>query len=199
MENFISKLLDFNKIPTKLLFLLSMVSGCLLFLPSGILESLKLTKFETEYGKYFGIAFLISSGILIMNFLIWAIKKILVYFFSLKYNKNLKKELYNLDEGEQAVLREFLINNKSAVKLPIDDPIVKNLLNKRIIVRISTIGEYAIGGMLFPIKMNDKIKNEMSEEVIGISKFRNDEEKRNFIFNSRPDWALEMEKFKSLF
>jgi hypothetical protein len=199
MDNFITKLLDFNKIPTKLFVLLSIVSGSLLFLPSKILENLKLSKFETDYGKYFGIAFLISTGILIMNFLIWAIKKILLFFLRLKYDKKLQTELTDLDGGEQAVLREFYLNNQSSIKLPYDDPIVKNLLGKRILIRLSDMGEYTIGGMLIAMKINDKIKNKINENTLGIPAMRNNDEKRNFIYNSRPSWAIEMERFKSLF
>ncbi|AEW87291.1 hypothetical protein FCOL_12460 [Flavobacterium columnare ATCC 49512] len=199
MDNFFTKLLDFNKIPTKLFVLISLVSGSLLFLPNSILENLKLSKFETDYGKYFGIAFLFSTGILIMNFIIWLTKKVLLFFLKIKYDKKLESELNDLDRSEKAVLREFYINNQSSIKLPLDDATVKNLLNKRILIRISEMGEFTIGGMLFPMKINDKIKNKINKDVLGIPNLKNDNELRNFIVNSRPDWAKEIDGFKRLF
>jgi hypothetical protein len=53
--------------------------------------------------------------------------------------------------------------------------------------------------MLFPMKINDKIKNKINENVLGIPNLKNDNELRNFIINSRPNWAKEIDDFKRLF
>lgn len=196
--DFFSKILDFNKIPVKLFVLLSIVSGSLLFFPNTVLENLKLTQFEKDYGKYFGIAFIISTGILLMNFAIWLFKKILFNIFVAKNIKAVVSELNNLDTNEKSVLREFFIRQSNTIDLPLDNATVKGLLNKGLLVRISTMGQLSFGGMLFPMKINEKVKGKVDDEILGITSFSTDDEKFNFVLNNRPDWVVENERMRNL-
>ena len=199
MENFFSKFLDFRKIPNELFILLSIISGVLLFLPAEALKQLNINEFENDYGQYFGIIFLISTGILLIKILKWLITIILKKLVRKKYQKKTLKYLKELDPSEEAVLREFFIANQDAIKMPYDDPTVKNLINKRLIIKISNYGEYGIGGMLFPMKINENIKDKIDLPTLGLQDFQNDDEMREYVDRERPDWALEIDRFKFRF
>ncbi|MCP9753251.1 super-infection exclusion protein B [Ferruginibacter sp. HRS2-29] len=67
MEKFLEKLFDIKKIPTKLLFVIWLSSGLILFVPQKFLTKLNLADFLKDYGKYIGIAFLVSSAFLLVN------------------------------------------------------------------------------------------------------------------------------------
>jgi hypothetical protein len=62
-----SDLIDFNKIPIKIFVLFSIVSGILLFSPENYLTILKVNDFEKEYGKYFGIIFIVCISFIILS------------------------------------------------------------------------------------------------------------------------------------
>ncbi|MDY3548950.1 super-infection exclusion protein B [Riemerella anatipestifer] len=199
METLLSKLFDLNKIPTKIIFLLAIVSGLLMFLPDTILSQLYITEFKKDYGKYFGIIFIISISFLFINLLIWIFKKINVYVFRKKISKKLMKNLNELTFAEQSVIREFFIKNEPAIKLPYDNPIVKNLINKGIVVRISDIGEQNVfAGMLFPFKLNDKLKDKITDEILGLDTSKTDEENLDFAFANRPNWAKELDRIDEI-
>ena len=200
MEKIIEKIFDLKKIPTKLFVLLTIISGSLLFIPKELLVNLHLDKFENEYGKYFGIIFLISAGIVLLNFSIWIVKYILGYFIKKKYKKYAISQLQELDPHEKSVLREFFINQKNSLELPLDNAVVKGLINKRIIVRISNIGQYNLfAGMLFPMQINEKIKDKITEKTLDLPIGKSDNEIRKFVSQNRPKWAIEIDRMKNLF
>ena len=199
METLLSKLFDLNKIPTKIIFLLAIVSGLLMFLPETVLNQLSITEFKNEYGKYFGIIFIISIAFLLINLLIWLFKKVNYYLYRNNISKKLIKNLKELSSAEQSVLREFFIKNEPAIKLPYDNPIVKNLIDKGIVVRISNIGEQNVFvGMLFPFKLNDIIKSKITEELLGIDISKTNEEIQNFIYLNRPNWTKKLERIDDM-
>ena len=199
MEKIIEKLFDLKKIPTKLFVLLSIISGTLLFIPKELLTNLHLEKFEEDYGKYFGIIFIISTGIIVLNFSIWVVKLILSKLLNRKYNKQILKSINKLDPHEKAVLREFYIQNKNSLDLPYDDSTVRNLINKRLLIVVSQMGQMNIGGMLFPMKLNEIIVSHIDESILGTSHLTSEMDKKNFILKNRPNWIVEQEKFNDLF
>jgi len=200
MEKIIEKIFDLKKIPTKLFVLLAIISGGLLFIPKSLLENLHLNEFESDYGKYFGIIFLISAGIVLLNFSIWLVKTILGHFVKKKYKKFAIKNLEELDPHEKAVIREFFINQKNSLEMPLDNAVVKGLINKRIVIRISTMGQANLfAGMLFPMKLNDNIKDKITDEILGLPKTENEDEIRNFVVENRPKWAKEIDRMNRLF
>ena len=75
----ITKLFDLKKIPTKFIFFVWFVSIFLISLPKETIEKLGITEFQKDFGKYFGIALIASTGLLIMIFFSWIYEKIFVY------------------------------------------------------------------------------------------------------------------------
>ncbi|VDH16151.1 Uncharacterised protein [Algoriella xinjiangensis] len=200
METLLAKFFDLNKIPTKIIFLLALVTGLVMFLPDKILNVLYITEFKLEYGKYFGIIFIVSISFLIINILLWLIKKIRIIFLRRKLLKILMKNLKELSSSEQSVIREFYIQDKPALELPYDNPIVRNLINKKIIIRISEMGHQNIyAGLLFPFKINDLIINKITDKLLGVDINETNENINAFLNNNRPDWINEIDRFDNLF
>ena len=56
-----SKLIDWLKLPTKIIAFIALMSGVLLFLPQKVIQKLHLELFISSYGNYFGIVFLIAA------------------------------------------------------------------------------------------------------------------------------------------
>lgn len=74
---------DFLKLPPRILAALSVASGLLLFLPDAIIEKLYMTSFRSKYGFALGIVFVVSVSILVVISVVTVAKKI-----KEKYDKN---------------------------------------------------------------------------------------------------------------
>ena len=136
---------------------------------------------------------------MVLNFSIWVVKLILSKLLNRKYNKQILKSINKLDPNEKAVLREFYIQNKNSLDLPYDDSTVRNLINKRLLIVVSQMGQMNIGGMLFPMKLNEIIVSHIDESILGTSHLTSEMDKKNFILKNRPNWIVEQEKFNDLF
>ncbi|MGY5353551.1 super-infection exclusion protein B [Wenyingzhuangia sp. IMCC45467] len=71
-----SDLIDFSKIPIKIFILFAIVSGILLFGSDDFLTQLKLVEFEKDYGKFFGITFIVCISFIALSIIYYFIRKI---------------------------------------------------------------------------------------------------------------------------
>ncbi|SHJ45655.1 superinfection exclusion B family protein [Aquimarina spongiae] len=179
-----SDLIDLSKVPIKIFWLFTIVSGTLLFAPESFLEELKLKEFEQNYGMYFGIVLIVCVSFIILSLIYYMIKEVKSYFFRKRLIKQLNEKIKNLDPSEQSVLREFIVLNRTTVSMPMDHPVVSGLLNKSILIRKSNIGT----GMYFPMAISRLAEKHLEEIHVGISEGMN-EEKIIEVLSNRPDWA----------
>lgn len=179
-----SDLIDFNKIPIKIFVLFSIVSGILLFSPENYLTILKVNDFEKEYGKYFGIIFIVCISFIILSIITYFLQKVQFFFIRRDINNDIKIEISTLDQFEKSVIREFIIMQRKTLSLPIDNPTVSALLNKRILTRVSNIGD----GMYFATIISKNAFKQLKEEYLGLSSSMSEDEMRSFL-SKRPKWA----------
>ena len=179
-----SDLIDFSKVPIKIFWLFVIVSGILLFAPDQFLEQLKLTEFESNYGMYFGIIFIVCVAFIILSLIYFIFKKINSFFFRKKLIKQLKEKLKNLDPSEQSVLREFMITQRSTLSIPMDHPVVSGLLDKYILIRKSNIGM----GMYLPMAISKAAEKHLTEFDLSLRADMKEEEIMN-VMRNRPEWT----------
>ena len=101
-------IVDFLKLPPRILGALSVASGLLLFLPNAIIEKLYMTSFRDKYGFAIGIVFVVSTSILVVFLVVIIAKKIKDKY----YNKRLKKAriayLKRIDGNKVELIRYLL-------------------------------------------------------------------------------------------
>lgn len=195
--NFLSNLLDLNKITAKTAFLILIISGCLLFLPASILLKLEIVTFKKEFGKYFGFAFLASAAFLLVALLNWFQQRINSIIRKRKWAKKLAESIKRIDFAEIAVLREFHINGQQSLDMPIDEPVVAGMLNKGILYQLSSMGQMSMEGMMMPVALNPQIADAITLNFLGLPSTEPSKEKVNEILNARPDWAKSITQRKA--
>lgn len=198
MEKFLEKLFDIKKIPTKLLFVIWLSAGLILFLPERFLTKLSLTDFIKDYSKYIGIAFLISSAFLLVTLINYIGKLIARERFTKKIKKSILKDIKYLDMHEKVLLREFYINGKQTLQMPLDNETVVGLVNKHIIYQASNTGFTYVHGVYFPYSMTDIALDNLTPELIDLPQDPSEEDKHQ-ILSQRPNWAKEKSKIENLF
>lgn len=187
MDNF-KALFDLTKLPVKFFFLFSVLSGFILFADSKLLEKIHLEKLNEMYGWIIGLIFISATGLIIVNFVIWVFKKIN---YEIKFHK-IKKEyierIKNLDFHEKAVLREFIINQKTSLEVPIDNPTISGLIRKNILsINQQFVNGFIINGMNTSVSMNEFVHKNLHLEDIDLMENPTEEE-LSTIKNNRPNW-----------
>ena len=124
----LSKIFEWLKLPARIIAFIALMSCAFLFLPSKIIETLKLQDFIDLYGKYFGVVFIVASSYLLFIFLGFVFSKVKSMFINLKNNKNAKENskikkqqiqsaLCDLTQSEKCLLREFYLQGKDVIKV----------------------------------------------------------------------------------
>ncbi|MBR0100184.1 MAG: superinfection exclusion B family protein [Treponema sp.] len=174
-----TKLIEWLKLPTKIIAFIALMSCAFLFLPSKIIETLKLQDFIDLYGKYFGVVFIVASSYLLFIFLGFVFSKVKSMFINLKNNKNAKENskikkqqiqsaLCDLTQSEKCLLREFYLQGKDVIKVIYANEDVISLINKEIIYYASECGEGYIFGTVVNVRLNDYVKKSLSLPLLGL-------------------------------
>lgn len=189
MEKYLKAIFDLTKLPTKFFFLLSAVSGFILFIDQKLInEKLFLDNIKKDYGWIIGIIFVLSTGLVIVNFVIWIFKliqrKILIKKWKTKFTERVK----TLDRYEKAILREFILNDQKSIKMPIDNPSVAGLLDKKILVMNRPFGNHSImTGMKTSLSINESVMEILELNDLDLSNPPTESEVMN-AKNNRPEW-----------
>jgi len=190
-ENLLNKLFDLTKLPTKILFAFSLVSGFLLFVNDDFLrEKLFLNQLREGYGAIIAAIFILSSGLVIVNLILWVFKRIQR---KIRYKK-LKKKFINrvktMDPFEKSIIREFILGARKSIEMPIDNPSVAGLLDKKILIMNRQFGNTSLmhHGMKTSISINEYVMDILEYKDLDLSNPPTDQEVQNAKIN-RPEWT----------
>ena len=185
----LKNLFDLTKLPAKFFFLFAVLSSFILFADNTILEKIHLDKLNETYGWIVGLVFIASSGIVVVNFIIWLFKYIRTQFKIQKFKKIFKERLKNLDLHEQSVIREFLIDQQTSIEMPIDDPVVSGLLKKRVLVINKQLGNaFMMTGSYTSVSINEHAEKYLNSTDLGLSEKPTEDEIYE-VNKHRPKWV----------
>lgn len=187
MENF-KALFDLTKLPAKFFFLFAVLSGFILFADQQLLRKIHLEKMNESYGWIIGLVFISASGLIIVNFIIWLFNKINYKIKFFKIKKEFIQSLRTLDLHEKAVLREFLINQKTSLEVPIDDPTISGLIRKKILFINQPFGNaFIMSGMNTSVSISKFVDKNLTLNDVDLSENPTEEE-MVFLESNRPSW-----------
>lgn len=203
-----SKLIEWLKLPTKIIAFIALMSGILLFLPPKVIAELHLEEFISSYGKYFGIVFLIAACYLLF-LLICFIGNIIKSKINNKINiqkskttdkileEEIKQNIKNLSFSERCIIREFGWQQKNVIKVIMENEDVVSLINKNILEYATTFGEPYIFGTIISVKLNaiaDKLL-EIEDLKIKESPTKSDFEQ---YMKERPSFIMQIQSIEEL-
>jgi hypothetical protein len=194
--DWISKLFDISRLPFKIVLWLFVLSGIVLISSDTIINALKLNELLENYGYIVGITFLGSGVLVLINGGIWLINRHRRKSNVASWKSNLRSELVNLDSSEKAVLREFIIKDKHAIRMPMDNPTVAGLRRKGIIELVGQFGQFSPVGMLFSFKIKDEAQEYLEYAMIDLPDTEPTEDDIRRIRESRPQFATELERWR---
>jgi len=195
----ISKLIEAAKLPTRFILCVFLVAAALLFLPQSLLGSFHLKEFIEKYGLYIGITALGSGALLLFDFIIYSWKATKNTIGHRKIKKAALERIQNLDSAEKAVLREFFLQGQNTIKLPMDHPVVAGLLSCGILNFVGSHGRMSLAGMLFSMKISNFIREQLTSELLELPTSQPTQDEIKFLRNNRPSFMSNIHREDSLF
>lgn len=191
--DWLGKLFDITKLPSKFFAWIAVLTAIFLFLPSSLSEKFRLGNFPAEYYSYAGAALIASSSFLLINLSLWIWNHTLSWFKRRLIISKIVAAIDNLDQTEQAVLREFFIQGRHVIELPLDHPTVSGLMRKHFISIAGSTGYRSLAGSVFPAMLNPTAKKILLPEHVGLSYSMNESEV-DAIRRTRPNFIRRIEE-----
>ena len=189
MKRWIQHFYQLNRLNWLMVWLLLCCSIILLF-PAGLMKG-AVSQWATVHAAWLGVGMLIAiSYFCSQGFLIaweWACDE----WQSRRQQDQLAQMIGFLDFNEKAVLREFVLQRKSVINLPITEPAVKNLMDAGVLT-------YAYGKPVREKEDENQIRGLMialparpllTYKVLGLSRGKMSDEQVEQIMNARPKFA----------
>ncbi|MBL0527786.1 superinfection exclusion B family protein [Aeromonas caviae] len=189
MKRWIQHFYQLNRLNWLMVWLLLCCSIILLF-PAGLMKG-AVSQWAMAHAAWLGVGMLIAiSYFCSQGFLIaweWACDE----WQSRRQQDQLAQMIGFLDFNEKAVLREFVLQRKSVINLPITEPAVKNLMDAGVLT-------YAYGKPAREKEDENQIRALMialparpllTYKVLGLSRGKMSDEQVEQIMNARPKFA----------
>ncbi|MCS3833881.1 hypothetical protein HNP10_002656 [Aeromonas veronii] len=189
MKRWIQHFYQLNRLNWLMVWLLLCCSIILLF-PAGLMKG-AVSQWAADHAAWLGVGMLIAiSYFCSQGFLIaweWACEE----WQTRRQQDQLAQMIGFLDFNEKAVLREFVLQRKSVINLPITEPAVKNLMDAGVLT-------YAYGKPTREKDDENQIRALMialparpllTYKVLGLSRGKMSDEQVEQIMNARPKFA----------
>lgn len=131
----------------------------------------------------------ISGSYFISQLLLVGWDIICLYLTERSQQSKLEQMIQRLDFSERAVLREFILQRKSVIKLPITEPAVKNLLEAGVLTYAYGQPMYEDDTLIKALMVSLPARPYITYRALGISKGKMSEEQIEQIMSSRPKFA----------
>lgn len=159
-----STITGFLKLPKKVVAIICLISGILLFSTEDFLRRLSLFDFKENYSVWIGVIFLFSLAISVVNVVEYFFRRIKKSRRKHARNQAIVQKIKVLDDYEMAVVREFLIQKKNTLEMSIDDSTVMSLIKDGIIEQVADQGYSTVfTGRIFYFRLHDKVQEALSE------------------------------------
>jgi len=199
----ITKALDFLRLPIKHFAWIALLSGLLLWAPAECCRALHVESLRDDHGPWIGLTFAASSTWCVLNWLLTFSSYIIRARQSrLRESKRLNDivaALNSLAPQETSVLREFTIHGATTLKLPIDSPDVAGLLAQGVLVQVGSIGKRTGCGYLFPVTIAEEALCLLTKKAIGVPEGEPTPAQRTWILDNRPSFAERLDRDRQLF
>lgn len=193
----LNRLFDITKLPSKFFVWVSALTAAYLFSPGSFQGKLHIDSLPVEYKSYAGIAFIASSTFLSINILIWAWTKIKKWCAVRTRGVRTLEAIAQLDFSEKVILREFYIQVRHVIELPLDHPTVAGLVLKRILLRCGREGYASLAGRVYPFTLAPAARSLLKPEYVDLPLNPTEQEKIS-VEKERPNFIPEIERHDQL-
>ncbi|MBY6187584.1 superinfection exclusion B family protein [Marinobacter hydrocarbonoclasticus] len=166
-----------------------LASLALLWLPLSTLQSLFLKGWVESNGFWLGLGVVGSATYL----LAWALRlgfgELLTRQKRERRRAQISEKLTVLDGSERAVLREFFLQSKSMVAMPLNHPAVEELKSSGVLEQVGNVEHYAIEGPVATMKIAATARSGLTRQALRLPEGAPSETQRAALLAARPEFA----------
>lgn len=157
-------IVNFLKLPVKIMFAIALASGLILFLPNYIIQKMYMVQFRDKYGFTIGIVFCISLSITLVSSAALIYDFCVDEYYKKMFIKKAPDRLKKITSYQQAILYGlFMVDNHTEL-LPYNDGAVRILEHGGYIIRISdTTITCDLNSIEFPYTLQPWVIDELSQ------------------------------------
>lgn len=126
-------IMDFLKLPTKIMVAIALATGIVLFLPGELISKMYMDEFRNEYGFIIGAAFIVSISIFTVGIVISFYNCCNKIYTRKKTKRKMYKLLASLDDYKKTIVYALYNKYNHTHELPLNDGAVVFLENMKVI------------------------------------------------------------------
>lgn len=176
-----------NKILNTIILSLFFITLSLLLIPFDLFAPELALKIHT-YNELLYIALIVEISNFLAIFIMNCVYSAKAKKITKKINQYLESQVQSLDFAERALLREFVLQRKSVLTLPAEEPTVKSLLQSKILVPAY---DCANDDDKISVMISKRARPFITYRSIGLTKGKMTEEMIEQIMQARPLFAKE--------
>ncbi len=142
-----------------------------------------------QFKIFFNLGLLVACSYFASQLLLIIWDHFLIHWNERQKQQNLQRMIEHLDFTEKAILREFVIQRKSVINLPLTEPAVKNLLDAGVL-------DFAYGqplnddlSQIKALMISLEARPLLTYKALGLSNGKMSEEQLEIIMNARPKYV----------
>lgn len=187
----LGKVIDLLNTPELVLAML-LASAILLFIPVSWLPGTSVTELRGKYGIVLLVFFAGSGAVLLVNGCRWAIHRGRARRTKEGRQLALVQRLSNLDGQEQIILREFTLQGRNTIKLPMEHAVVVGLCRAGILVPIQARLERCAAGRVGSFVLSQTASEFLTMDMLGLPPGPPAEQEKARVCAARPSFIREI-------
>lgn len=178
-----------KKLKVSLITWIFVISSITLLMPGSISNQLEIASLIVMFKRYILIIAFISGFFLFKHFIV-ILFNICVAKIEFRQKSNSRMEMLKcLDFEEKAVLREFVIQKKNVLSLPLTEPAVANLLSTGVLEPAFETQEIKGSARRIKLSISIAVRQKLTYIVLGLPVGALTDEQAKHIKSARPNYA----------
>ena len=167
---------------------LMLSSLLILLLPASLLSLAGVDAWVAQYKGLLVLGCALSSAYFIANALLYGWNQVSEKRQQKAEHEKMVYMIQHLDQTEKAVLREFIIQRKNAISLPLTEVSVGNLLEAGVLVPALASQEISGEGDFVKLAVNVQARPLLNHRALGIPEGKLNEQQTEWLKNARPEY-----------
>jgi len=188
MKEFLHRVTDQHGITMTMLW---MCFSCaiLLVIPSSLFSLDNSNVLPNTYSRYLWVLALITGSYLLTRLFTLLFSCLRKYYNEQYLCACRNKMIRQLDFEEKALLREFIIQRKTVLALPLNEPAVNNLLASGVLAPAYETQEIKGSNRIIKLSIAIEAREQLTHKVIGLPVGKLTEEEAELLKAARPEYA----------
>ena len=188
MKTFLYRFIDQQSITITIMW---MCFSCavLLVIPSSLFSVSNSDVLPDTYAPYLWVLTLLTGSYLLTRLLSYSFARLSEYYASQRLLIRRNKMIRQLDFEEKALLREFIIQRKTVLSLPLNEPAVSNLLASGVLAPAFETQEIKGSSRIIKLSIAIDAREQLTHRIIGLPVGKLTEAEAEVLKTARPKYA----------